>query len=500
VSIWEEDFSRIKAAIDDLRARGVDDVRAYCTAHPQFVRDAIEMVRIVDMNSASLKLFAADTKAQLLDSLDRIFVAETRDVFVEELVAVAEGRRSFEAETVLQTLKGERLTVLFTMTFPPPSARFDSVLVTVIDISERKRAESLTRQVFESSPDGLAVIGRDYRFQRVNPVYRRHWGLAADNVIGMHVADVRGMGTFEARLKPRLDRCFTGEAGTYGEWLTSAVGRAYYVRTYSPLRIDSSDVNAALIITRDLTEHMLAVEALQTLQTELAHVSRVTTLGELAASIAHEVNQPLAAIVADANASLNWLAAPRPELDHVREALDGIVAEGHRAAQVIQRIRQLATKSTPRNAMVDLDDVVRDVVPLVRTELRHHDIALDLDLGAGTTCVVGDRVQLQQVVLNLVMNAIEAMTSVADRPRELVIRSRTEDDGHVALSVQDTGVGIPIAHLDHVFTAFFTTKPGGMGMGLSISRSIIEAHGGRLWATPNGTHGATVAFALPGMV
>ena len=267
--------------------------------------------------------------------------------------------------------------------------------------------------------------------------------------------------------------------------------------TYSPLRSGPAEVNAALVITHDMTEHMLAVEALQKAQAELAHVTRVTTLGELAASIAHEVNQPLAAVVADAHASLNWLAAPRPDLGQVREALDAIVTESHRAAEIIQRIRQLATKRAPRKEPVDLNDVVRDVVPLVRAELHRHDVSLAVDLTSGLPPVVGDRVQLQQVLLNLVMNAIEAMASITDRAREVAIRSRPDESDHVLVAVDDTGVGIDPNDRDRLFNAFFTTKPGGMGMGLSISRSIIEAHGGRLWATPNEPHGATFHFTLP---
>jgi C4-dicarboxylate-specific signal transduction histidine kinase len=243
-------------------------------------------------------------------------------------------------------------------------------------------------------------------------------------------------------------------------------------------------------------ERAHADEALRQAQAELARVTRVTTLGELTASIAHEVNQPLAAIVADANASLNWLAAAEPELERVRETLAAIATDGHRAADVIQRIRQLATKTEPRKARLDVNDVVREVVALVRAEVARHEITLTLDAAAPLPSVVGDRIQLQQVVLNLVMNAIEAMASVMDRPRELVIRCERHDDV-ARVAVHDTGVGIRASDLDRVFSAFFTTKPSGMGMGLSISRSIIEAHGGRLWAAPNEPHGAILQFSLP---
>ena len=498
VSIWEGDFSRVKAAIDDLRSSGVRDFRAHCAAHPQFVQDAIAMVKVVDVNAVSVKLFAAESKAELFASLDRIFVAETCEVFVEQLVAIAEGRTLFEAEIVLKTLKGGLLTVLCTITFPAFSAGFDSVLATVMDITERKRAEYLTGQMFESSPDTIAIVGRDYRYRRVNPVHERVWGLPRETIVGMHLAEVLGMEFFEQRAKPKLDRCFAGEDVAGGGWIRAQSGARYMATTFSPLRPDSERVEAALVIGHDITEYVLAEEALQQAQAELAHVTRVATLGELAASIAHEVNQPLAAIVADAAASLNWLAPPRPDLERVREALEAIATDGHRAAEVIQRIRQLATKSAPRKDPVNLNDVICDVLPLARAELRHHDVSLVLQLAPELPAVFADRVQLQQVILNLVMNAIEAMGSVTGRSRELIIRAETHDRDHVRVTVQDTGVGIDPNTVDKLFGAFFTTKPGGMGMGLSISRSIVEAHGGRLWATSNETHGATFGVELPG--
>jgi C4-dicarboxylate-specific signal transduction histidine kinase len=181
----------------------------------------------------------------------------------------------------------------------------------------------------------------------------------------------------------------------------------------------------------------------------------------------------------------------------VREALAAIVQDGHRAAEVIHHIRQLAAKTEPHKARLDVNDVIRAVVPLVRTAVLSHRVALRMDLASALAPVLGDRVQLQQVLINLVMNGIEAMASVGDRPPELVIRSRPHGGDQVLVAVQDAGIGIDPSAIDRLFSAFFTTKPEGLGMGLSISRSIIDAHGGRLWATPNPNHGATFHFALP---
>jgi PAS domain S-box-containing protein len=499
VSIWEEDFSRVKAALDELKAAGVRDFREYFATHHEFVRQAAQMVRMVDVNDASVKMFAAGSKDELLASATRLSLPETRKAFVKVLIGIAEGRTSIEAETVVQTLKGERLTVLFNLTFPPPSARFESVLVTVVDITERKRAEYLAGHVFETSPDAIYIVGTDYRYQRVNAAFERRWKLPAETIVGMRVDELAGTEPFEETYKPHFDRCFAGEEVSFVGWFPTPAGRQYLAATYSPLRPDSERVDGALAITRDLTDHARASEALQRAQAELAHVTRLMTLGELTASIAHEVNQPLAAIVADANASLNWLAAVHPDLDMVRDALAAIVKDGHRAADVIQRIRQLTTKAEPQRARLDVNHVIRDVIPLLHSEMLGHQASLQLDLAPGLRPVLGDRVQLQQVLINLVINGMEAMASIGDRPRELVIRSRPYEDDEVRVAVEDAGIGIDPTSVNQLFSAFFTTKPGGMGMGLSISRSIIEAHGGRLWATPNPTHGATFHFALPGI-
>ena len=374
-----------------------------------------------------------------------------------------------------------------------------AILETNNDITKRKRAEYLAGHVFETAPDAIYIVGRDYTYRRVNPVFARRWRLPAEEIVGMRMPDLAGKEPFEETYKPNLDRCFAGEEVSFGGWFPTPGGRRYLAATYSPLRPDSERVLAALAVTRDLTDRVRESEALQEAQAELAHVTRVMTLGELTASIAHEVNQPLAAIVADANASLNWLAASPPDLGSVRESLDAIVKDGHRASEVIQRIRQLATKTSPQKARLDMNDVVRDIVPLIGTEMRSHEVSLRIDLAPALPPVLADRVQLQQVLINLVMNGIEAMASIEGRSRELVIRSQPGDDDHVVVAVQDAGVGFDAQKTDQLFSAFYTTKPDGMGMGLSISQSIVAAHGGRLWATPNPDHGATFHFALPRM-
>jgi PAS domain S-box-containing protein len=253
-------------------------------------------------------------------------------------------------------------------------------------------------------------------------------------------------------------------------------------------------------VSRDETATIRAAqaeEALHQLRAELAHVTRLTTLGQLTASIAHEVNQPLGALVTNAEACLLWLDHGTPNLDEARRSVEMIVKDGHRAGQVIRRVRDLSRKTDPQTAPLDLNDVVNEVIALVQREIFRHRVTLRMELAPALPDVLADRIQLQQVLINLVMNAMEAMADVTDRPRELVIRSHQDDTGQVLVTVKDSGVGISAENANRLFNAFFTTKSGGMGMGLSICRSIIEAHGGRLSASGNVGPGATLQFALP---
>jgi signal transduction histidine kinase len=235
----------------------------------------------------------------------------------------------------------------------------------------------------------------------------------------------------------------------------------------------------------------------QSAQAELARVGRLTTMGELVASIAHEVNQPLAGIVTHSDACRRWLNRDKPDLDEVRSAVSHISEDGKRAANIIENLRALTKKSAPQFGWLDINDAIREILALTRNELMQHDLALQVDLSDGDQTVFGDRVQLQQVVLNLTMNGIEAMGDVVDRPKVLTISSERAEAGGVLVAVKDTGSGIDPATADRIFESFFTTKRNGMGMGLSICQSIVEAHGGRFWASPNRPHGAIFQFTLP---
>jgi C4-dicarboxylate-specific signal transduction histidine kinase len=246
-------------------------------------------------------------------------------------------------------------------------------------------------------------------------------------------------------------------------------------------------------------ERKRAEEALRQAQADLARVNRVNTLAELTASLAHEVNQPIAAAVANADACVRWLARDPPDLEEARAAAMEIMKDGTRAAEIIGRIRQLFKKGTPRRELLDVNEVIREMLVLLHSEVARCSISVRTELAADLPEIMGDRVQLQQVVMNLIGNSIDAMKDM-DGMRELAIKSQRAENGHLMVSVSDTGVGLPPQQVDQIFNAFFTTKLHGTGMGLSISRSIVESHSGRLWATDNDPCGASFHLTLPAKV
>ncbi len=281
-----------------------------------------------------------------------------------------------------------------------------------------------------------------------------------------------------------------------GRTIPPAVEPALYLR-FAVFLIATLVITALMEVKRRVEQSRnRAEEDLRQAQVDLARVSRVTTMGELTASLAHEVNQPIAAAVTDANTCLRWLKRDQPDLEEAREAAARVVKDVTRASEIVSRVRVLFKKGTAQRELVDMNRVIREMVALTRSEATQHSTSIGAELAPDLPQVMGDRVQLQQVLMNLMVNGIDAMND-ARQTRELTIKSQRADHEHIQISVSDTGVGLPSDQSDQIFNAFFTTKPHGTGMGLRISRSIIESHGGRLWAENNSPRGATFHFTLP---
>ena len=274
-------------------------------------------------------------------------------------------------------------------------------------------------------------------------------------------------------------------------------GAVKHVQTISRTMRDPEGRLEVIGAVRDITERKAAEETLGKVRNELAEVSRLASLGALTASIAHEVNQPLAGIITNASTCLRMLAADPPNVDGARLTAQRTIRDGHRAAEVIQRLRALFARRQSQAELFDLADAAREVLALSSGELRRRRVVLQTAFAEALPAVRGDRVQLQQVILNLILNAADAMADVEDRPRDLLVGARADSDGGVRLWVRDAGAGFDPQDAERLFDAFYTTKPEGMGIGLSISRSVIESHKGRLWATPNDGPGTTFAFWVP---
>jgi PAS domain S-box-containing protein len=365
-----------------------------------------------------------------------------------------------------------------------------------------RESEERFRDYAETASDWLWETGPDLRVTRMSEHVDRY-GITSSSLTSLaaweFATDVetepekwrRHREMIDARL-PFRDFVFSAASGTGSAIYIKTSGKPFFDAdgNFLGYRGTGSDITATI-----RADH--AEQALRKAQTELAHITRVTTLGELTASIAHETNQPLAAVVANAEACLRWLNRATPDLDGVRRSVKWIIEDGHRATEVVRRVKALAKKTDIEKAPLDINEAIREVIALLKRELTSHQVSLQTELAPALPTILGDRVQLQQVIINLVMNGIEAMQPVTDRPHELLIRSHQAETNQMLVSVTDCGVGISAENADRLFNAFFTTKSSGLGMGLSICRSIVEAHGGRLSACANEGAGATFQFVLP---
>ena len=536
VSFWELDFTAVGGMVEQLRREGETELAAYLAANPEFVRKLIRATQVIDVNDLSVSMFGRGDKKEMLAGLEPYWPEASFPVYAAAVVAAVEGKPHFAAETRLSSIDGREYDVWFTACFPPEMLARGKLLIGILDISADKRAkaalemsEQRYRSLFHVLPvamlqvdrrelaDVFTTLHRDgvrdlkayfqehpgfYEYaansiqvievnQRAIELFRvrsadqligsaaRVWREARETIQAAMAARFAGAARFEAEMKIR----------TFDDQIRDALYVAHFPEAYGREAL-------GLICMLDISDRVEAQAKLSRMQAEFAHAARVSMLGELTASIAHEVNQPLGAILTSGETAIRWLDRPEPDLGELRALATRTVSDARRAGDVIRRIRSMASNGEPELIELALNDVVEEVMTFLGPELKRQTLQATLDLAPGLPSVRGDRVQLQQVFANLAVNALQAMAGQGE-PR-LLIRTAMIDPRAVCAMVEDNGPGIPPGQLHRLFQSFFTTKKGGMGIGLAICRSIVEAHGGRLEAAnlPGGA-GAQFRFTLP---
>jgi PAS domain S-box-containing protein len=356
-------------------------------------------------------------------------------------------------------------------------------------------------ELFARVPEAVVMVDRDSRMTRVNPAFTKIFGYTAEEAIGQRINDLITPDDLHEEVESLTYRMVeTGNVFAVETVRRHKNGTRVPVSLICVPLSGSGSGNTGYVIYRDITETKRLQDEqgrYHELQLELAHANRIATIGQLSASIAHELNQPLTGIITNCSTGLRMLASDPPNLDGVREAMRRTMRDGNRASDVTTRLRALFNKTAPASESVDLNEATREVIALSLGEIQNSRVMVRSELADDLQCVMADRVQLQQVVLNLLRNALDAMNTVYDRPRDLLIRTERAEGDSVRLSVTDAGVGFDPQTIDKLFEAFYSTKDDGMGVGLSVSRSIIEHHQGRLWAVLNDGPGATFSFSVP---
>jgi PAS domain S-box-containing protein len=495
-------FGDALASLSTLRS--LRDSEARFRTFVDHARDAFflmdEELTVVDVNVQACESLGHG-RDELIGMHPRDFDARLDERSIARLAERASAGETITFETLHRRKDGTRFPVeIRSHAFRQQGKEF--YLALVRDITERKRAEQELRAsedryrtLVDFAADAFMTHAEDGKVIDVNPQACENLGYTRDELIGMVPAD------FDADLDREALRR-VGERVGAGETITIETRHRRKDGSLFPVEVRlrhvaQGDRWIVISLSRDITARKRVEEerdALRRLEADLMRMSRVITMGELTASIAHEVNQPLAAMVVNAAACERWLAAQPPQAAEARRALRNITADGQRASAVIGRIRALMKRQSPRKEPLDMNEAIREVLALVRQQLRHSDVVLRL--ADALPRIDGDKVQLQQVLLNLIVNAIDAMSQVDGRRRELTIVSR-QDGANAVIEVGDSGIGLDAERAERLFEAFYTTKEEGMGIGLAISRSIVEAHEGRMWAVPNVPHGAVFLVSLP---
>ncbi|MHA7775787.1 PAS domain S-box protein [Roseibium sp. M-1] len=538
-SFWELDFTIVRQMIGGLLQSGVTDFATYFRDHPEFIDEAISRTTILDVNDATVRLFGGTDRAAMIGrNVSPFWPPESRHIYARSLLAALRREPNLQTETRLSTLDGQLIDALFTVCWPEGHHGRGSVLVGVIDLTDRVRAEEELRQselrfrdLFQAMStalfqldttgllafydclhaDGVTDMG-DYLDGHPQDLRRAMEGCV---IVEVNAAALKVFGaeTPEDLIGQTVSRFWppAGEEAFRAVLQHSYLSASAYETRARNCRLDGSEfdslfmVNASPVLREkkmtlvglvDISDEVEARTALQKLQADYAHASRLSVLGELAASIAHEVNQPLAAIGANGSAAGRWLKRPEPDLGELMAINEAIVADARRAADIVARIRSMAAKRDSRQASASVNRIIKEALSFLSHELQAHGTNTRTALKERLPDVVVDRVQIQQVLVNLILNAAQELARKnISFPLVEVTTSHVGDS--VVIRVEDTGPGIPADMREQVFESFYTTKQTGLGIGLAICRNIVEGHGGRIFADGSPLGGARFQVELP---
>lgn len=537
-AFWELDFAEVVDRVGTLTGDHAVHLAVLLSRQPSLVRELIGATRIVQVNHTAVQVFELGDRHP--DDLNAFWPDESLHVFAHSVIAALQGQRTFTAECAFLTLTGRRIEATFTVNMAPDALSRARLLIGIVDLTQSKQAhaalaesERRNRELLDSTPSAIVEIDcsaqytmlRDLRDAGVTDIHAYLDANPAFVIEALRVSRVVSCNDYLLKLMraqttaqacvPLLDY-WSPSPHIYRQFIEARFeGRHHWQAETRMVRFDGTHIDvlvssafgsiterpfSALVSLVDVGPRMQAEERLARAQDDLAHAARVAVLGELTASIAHEVSQPLSTILIDADSLKRWLAHSEPDLAEVRELASRTAEQAQRAAEVLDRIRAMARRSLPELRPVDLNALIHEAVTFVRYELQRRAVTLELRLAPGLPVVLGDAVQLQQVIVNLAINAVQAMVANGSPIRRLRLTTDASNDGSVRIWVEDTGPGVTGDSAARLFDSFFTTKEEGMGIGLPISRSIVELHAGTLaLGPPLEGWGARFVVAIPAM-